>query len=112
MKPKLRTINPARRFKKGYILLKILHYAEKLPGGFYGSWLKEELARQEFPISDGTLYPWLNRMEFSGYLKVEKKNVNGKIRKYYTITEKGHVQLQEIKEFLKELHDDLVSKSN
>lgn len=110
MKPKLRTINPARRFKKGYILLKILHYAEKLSEGFYGSWIKEELAKRDYTISDGTLYPWLNRMEFSGYLKVQKKNVNGKIRKYYTITEKGQAQLQEIKNYLKELYNDLFGK--
>ena len=110
MKSNLRTINPARRFKKGYIILKILHYAEILPGGFYGSWLKDELAKRECPISDGTLYPWLNRMEFSGYLKVEKKNVNGKIRKYYTITERGQAQLQEIKNLLKDIQDDLVGE--
>ena len=102
----MKTINPLRRFQKGSILVHILYHADKEP--IFGVWLKEELAKHGYNISDGTLYPWLNRLTFSGLLSMEKRNVNGKIRKYYSITEKGKVHLEKIKENLQELYDEVI----
>ena len=80
MNPQIRSINPLRRFQKISILVYILYHASKEP--FYGSWLKKNLSQNDYNISDGTLYPWLNRLTFSGLLSLEERNVEGKIRKY------------------------------
>ena len=102
----MKSINPLRRFQKGSILVHILYHASKEP--FYGSWLKQELGKHGYNISDGTLYPWLNRLTYSGLLSLEKKNVRGKIRKYYSITEEGKNHFEKIKEYLKELYDEVI----
>ena len=102
----MKSINPLRRFQKGSILVHILYHSNKEP--IYGVWLKEELAKHGYNISDGTLYPWLNRLTFSSLLTMKKKNVKGKIRKYYSITEKGRVHLEKIKENLRELYGEVI----
>ncbi len=99
-------MNPLSRFKKGAIIVHILYHAKKEP--FYGAWLKEELKRHGYKISDGTLYPWLNRLADSGYLSIEEKNVGGKIRKYYSITETGKSHFNKIKLYLKELYKEVM----
>lgn len=101
-------MNPISRFKKGAIIVHILYHARKEP--FYGSWLKEELKGHGYSISDGTLYPWLNRMADSGYLNVDEKNVGGKIRKYYSITKVGEEHYEKIKEYLNELYKEIFEK--
>jgi len=102
----MKSINPLRRFQKGSILVHILYHASKEP--FYGSWLKEELSKHGYNISDGTLYPWLNRLTYSGLLSLKKINVKGKIRKYYSITEAGKNHFEKIKEYLKELYNEVI----
>ncbi|MFX1365769.1 MAG: PadR family transcriptional regulator [Promethearchaeota archaeon] len=106
MGSQIRSINPLRRFQKISILVKILYYARKDP--FYGSWLKKKLIQNDYNISDGTLYPWLNRLTFSGLLSFEKRNVEGKIRKYYSLTEFGKKHFDKIKEYLRELYDEII----
>ncbi len=106
MSPQIRSINPLRRFQKSSILVQILYHASKEP--FYGSWLKKELIQNDYNISDGTLYPWLNRLTFSGLLSLEKQNVEGKIRKYYSITELGKIHFVKIKEYLIELYNEVL----
>jgi DNA-binding PadR family transcriptional regulator len=99
-------MNPLSRFKKGAMIAHIMYHAKKAP--FYGVWLKEELAHHGYKISDGTLYPWLNRIANSGYLTVEEKIIEGKIRKYYSITKAGEDHLNEIKKYLKELYNEVM----
>lgn len=77
----------------GFIKVHILHHAEK--EDIYGSEFQEELARHGYEISFGTLYPIFHRLEKDGYIISEKRNINGKIRKYYTITRKGKSVLKE-----------------
>lgn len=107
MSRKIRSINPLRRFQKISILVYILYHASKEP--FYGSWLKKKLIQNDYNISDGTLYPWLNRLTFSDLLSLEEQNVNGKIRKYYSLTELGKNHFEKIKEYLRELYNDVIS---
>ena len=102
----MKSINPLRRFQKGSILVHMLYHAGKEP--LYGSWLKQELAEHGYTISDGTLYPWLNRLTYSGLLSMEKRNVRGKIRKYYSITEAGKDHFEKVIENLKELYDEVI----
>ena len=76
-----------RKFFLGFIRLHILHHADREP--LFGLWMIEELKRHGYNISPGTLYPILHNLEEDGFLKSSKKNINGKIRKYYTITSSG-----------------------
>lgn len=95
-----------RRFFLGMINLHILHHAQKEP--IYGKDFKKELERHGYDISFGTLYPIFHSLEKDGYLEVEKKNIKGKIRKYYTITEKGKKVLNYSLDRVKELFDELL----
>lgn len=71
----------------GFIKLHILHHAAQAP--VFGIWLIDELAEHGYRVSPGTLYPILHSLEQDGYLKTRSEIVNGKVRKYYTITAKG-----------------------
>lgn len=96
-----------RKLFLGFIHVHILHHAKEEP--FYGAWMIEELKEHGYEISAGTLYPILHTLEKNGVLKVEDKNVEGKIRKYYSITEFGEEVLKEAKakayELFKEIKD-------
>jgi PadR family transcriptional regulator PadR len=96
-----------RKFFLGFIQIHILHHAKKEP--FYGSWMIEELEEHGYDISPGTLYPLLHNMEASGLLEKEERIVEGKVRKYYKITELGSEVLIEARkkayELFKEIKD-------
>ncbi|OYD17146.1 PadR family transcriptional regulator [candidate division WOR-3 bacterium JGI_Cruoil_03_51_56] len=94
-----------RDFLLGFIKLHILYHARKEP--IFGQEFKKELKRHGYDISFGTLYPVFHKLERNGYLKVEEKNVRGKIRKYYSITRKGVNALKHSKAKAKELFDEL-----
>lgn len=69
----------------------------------------QELREHGYDMSPGTLYPLLHNMESKGFLEKEEKTVDGKIRKYYKITELGNVVLEEARkkayELFKEIKD-------
>ena len=67
-----------------------------------------ELRRHGYSISAGTLYPILHSLEKEGYLKRRDEVVNGKVRKYYRITEKGVNALEEAKPKIKELVEEVI----
>lgn len=96
-----------RKFFLGFIQIHILHHAKKDP--FYGSWMIEELSEHGYDISPGTLYPLLHSMESTGLLEKDEKLVDGKIRKYYKITDQGVEVLDEARkkayELFKEIKD-------
>ncbi len=98
-----------REFFLGFIKIHILYHAAKEE--VYGVQLIDEIKRHGYNISPGTLYPTLHRLTQREYLKVISKNVNGKIRKYYSITPKGKLALEEakkkIKELIKEVLEDI-----
>ncbi|MCM1283571.1 MAG: PadR family transcriptional regulator [Muribaculaceae bacterium] len=50
-------------------------------------------------ISESTLYPILRRLESAGAVTVYSSEHNGRLRKYYAITEAGR---ERIREFLEE----------
>ena len=94
-----------RKFFLGFIQIHILHHAKKEP--FYGAWMIEELSEHGYDMSPGTLYPILHSMESSGLLEKEEKNVEGKIRKYYKITEPGKEVLEEARKKAYELFKEM-----
>ena len=67
-----------------------------------------ELRRHSYSIGAGTLYPILHSLEKEGYLKRRDEVVNGKVRKYYRITEKGVNALEEAKPKIKELVEEVI----
>lgn len=54
-------------------------------------------------ISESTLYPILRRLEDQTLLTVKTMEFNGRLRKYYYITEKGKKRLNDFKEEWKEV---------
>ena len=49
-------------------------------------------------ISESTLYPILKRMESNGYLTVYSIEHNGRLRKYYQITQAGMDKIEDFKQ--------------
>lgn len=96
-----------RKLFLGFIQIHILHHAKKEP--FYGAWMIEELKEHGYDMSPGTLYPLLHSMESNKLLDKEERIVDGKLRKYYTITSLGIEILQEARnkayELFKEIKD-------
>lgn len=90
----------------GFVKMHILHHAAIEP--IYGLAMMEELKRHGYDISPGTLYPVLHQMEAAGYLVREDRVVKGKIRKYYTATDRGHAALMEARQKITELASEVV----
>lgn len=90
-----------KRLFQGFICLHILHHTGVEP--VYGSWLIEELAEHGYKLSPGTLYPILHSLEEEKLIRSHEEMVDGKIRKYYSITESGKVEFLEAKKYLLEL---------
>ena len=81
------------QLKRGYIEICVL--ASMLKKETYGYQLIKDVSNF-IEISESTLYPILRRLELNNYLTVRTAEHNGRLRKYYKITELG---LNRIKEF-------------
>ncbi len=94
-----------RKLFLGFIHIHILHHAKEAP--LFGAFMIEELKSHGYDISPGTLYPIFHSLEKSELLSVKKEIVGGKVRKYYSITQKGEQVLIEAKKKIKELTGEL-----
>ncbi len=92
----------------GFIRIHILYHADKQE--IFGVEIMEELRRHGYSISPGTMYPILHSLEKQGYLTSRKDVVDGKMRKYYRITEKGADILDRSKEKIMELSDEVLEE--
>ncbi len=95
-----------RNFFLGFVKIHILHHASKEP--IYGLWFIEELKKHGYDISPGTLYPILHSMEKDKSLQSYQEVVNGKVRKYYKTTQKGKKTLNEAKNKIQELINEIM----
>jgi PadR family transcriptional regulator PadR len=95
-----------RDLELGAIRAHILHHASRVP--VYGSWMLEELERHGYGLGYGTLYPTLHRMEEDGLLFREDRVEGGRVRKYYSATEKGKRELDRVKGIIRELYQEVV----
>ena len=86
----------------------VLHHAEE--GRVFGVGLIKELGRHGYKLAPGTLYPLLHRMHADGLLTLEIEVVDGKQRKYYTITRKGRSVLSGVRPKLAELADEVLGR--
>ena len=57
----------------------------------------ESRSNHVFSLKAGTLYPLLHSLEEKGYLTAHENEVNGKTRKYYSITKNGRNYLKDKK---------------
>ena len=65
-------------------------------GESYGYKLAQDISTV-VEMSESTLYPILRRMEQQGYLNTKNSEHNGRLRKYYSITQNGQRRLVEFK---------------
>ena len=84
------------QLKKGMLEVCVLKVLTK--GESYGYKIISDLS-PNIEISESTLYPILKRLQSSGCLTVDSREHNGRLRKYYRITELG---FERINEFLKD----------
>ena len=96
----------ARGFFLGFIKIHILHHAAE--EAVYGLALISELRRHGYELSPGTMYPVLHGLEQAKYLRRIDRVVNGKVRKYYTITQRGVAALADARKKLSELVDEVL----
>jgi DNA-binding PadR family transcriptional regulator len=97
-----------RDFFLGFIKVHILHHAAEEP--IYGLAMIAELQRHGYVLSPGTLYPVLHGLEAAGYLSKEERIVEGKVRKYYSITGPGRLALSEARSMIRELVDEVLQE--
>jgi PadR family transcriptional regulator len=86
-------VNLRRDMMQGLVRLRILRAAQRRP--ISGVELSDDLATAGHRVGPGTLYPLLHDLEKVGWLKSKGKTVKGKRRRYYHITKKGRVQLEQ-----------------
>lgn len=97
-----------KEFFLGFVKIHILYHASKEP--IYGIGIQDELARHGYQLSPGTLYPTLHRLEKDSYLRRQSRVVAGKVRNYYTITEKGRDALNEARDKIRELVSEVIEE--
>ena len=80
---------------KGSLPLLILHL---LTGGpYHGYRIAKHIKEQSGGVLDfkeGTLYPTLHNLEKQGMITAYKEKENGRTRRYYKLTDKGHASLE------------------
>lgn len=96
------------QIKKGFLEYCVLGAIYQ--GESYGYQMIKDMSPY-IEISESTLYPILKRLEANAYVQTRSAEHNGRLRKYYRITEKGKMrareflsdwqQLLQIHEFLK-----------
>ena len=93
----------------GFVKLHILYHAQHEP--LFGLAMIRELAHHGYSLSPGTLYPVLHKMEKEHLLRSSRKNVAGKIRKYYQITAVGCRALAQGVDKARELFEEIGGNS-
>ena len=95
-------------FFLGFVKIHILYHASQEP--IYGVEILEELGRHGYRLSPGTVYPTLHRLTRDGYLRQRSEVVDGKVRKYYTTTDRGLAALDEARRKITELVDEVLEE--
>lgn len=88
------------QLKRG--LLEVCVLAAIKTGDSYGYQIIKDM-KPYLALSESTLYTVLKRLEAAELLKVRTAEHNGRLRKYYHITEAGRQRLEEFKVEWKEI---------
>ncbi len=102
------SLRVVRQFFLGFVRLHILYHASE--GSVCGADLSAELARHGYRLSPGTLYPILHTLQASGYLRRRARIEQGRRRKVYTLTRKGEGALEQAREHLRELVEEVMGE--
>jgi PadR family transcriptional regulator PadR len=94
-----------RELFSGLIRLHVLVHAAQEP--IFGGAMMEELEHHGYRIGPGTLYPLLHGMEQRGWLKSDIQKVSGRNRRVYKITPSGRKALQQARQKVDELHQEM-----
>ncbi|HEV2274507.1 MAG TPA: helix-turn-helix transcriptional regulator [Acidobacteriaceae bacterium] len=89
----------------GLVRLHVLYHASREP--IFGFGMMEELNRHGYQLGPGTMYPLLHGMEKRGWLKSKQERVGGRRRRVYVTTRVGRLALQNGRERVRELFDEL-----
>lgn len=95
-----------RDLYSGLIRLHVLHHAVEEP--IFGLGMMEELQRQGYGISPGSLYPILHGLEKKGYLRSSEERNGKSLRKVYRATPLGRKALLAAKSKVRELFQELI----
>lgn len=79
------------QLKKGFIEYCVLAHLKR--NDSYGYKIIQSIS-ELLPITESTLYPILKRLETVGKVETYTKVYNGRLRKYYRITEQGTESIQ------------------
>jgi PadR family transcriptional regulator PadR len=89
------------------MILRLLEDRERMYGYEITQKVKE-LTAGEMAITEGALYPALHKLEAEGLLTAEIQLVDGRARKYYSLTRTGHTEaagrVAELAAFLENLN--------
>jgi PadR family transcriptional regulator PadR len=96
----------SRELYSGLIRIHILHHACR--GAIFGLEMIEELARHDYSLSPGTLYPLLHGLEKKGYLRSAGSRSGRRFRRMYKATAMGRRALIRARERVKELLGELL----
>ncbi len=88
------------QMKRGLLEVCVLSAIRRAPS--YGYQIIKDVAPFA-QISESTLYPILRRLESAELLTVYSEEHNGRLRKYYRITDKGKDRLAAFREEWKEI---------
>lgn len=92
--------SPIRKGLLEFVALHIIS-AKKV----YAADILGELAKTEFSTQEGTLYPLMSRLRREGLVDYEwVESEAGPPRKYYSLTEKGKTQLEELDNYWNRLN--------
>lgn len=83
------------QLRRGILEACVLAVLEK--GESYGYQLVKDISAF-IEITESTLYPILKRLEQAELLVVYSKEYNGRLRKYYSITDKGSEKITDLME--------------
>tara|TARA_R100000789_G_C2969299_1_gene140250 strand:+ start:221 stop:559 length:339 start_codon:yes stop_codon:yes gene_type:complete len=96
------------------IILQLLSKEDKMYGYEITQRVKE-LTKGELKITEGALYPALHKLEHDGFLEVEMKKVDNRLRKYYKLTQKGTTEtaskIEELEQFIETMQTMLFPKT-
>lgn len=88
------------QLKRGILEICVLSVLSR--GDSYGYQIIKDMGH-EVPITESTLYPILKRLETAGSLTVYSVEHNGRLRKFYAITDTGRRRIAEFLENWKDV---------
>lgn len=90
----------------GFIRIHMLYHA--VEEQICGIEIIEELQRHGYNASPGTIYPILHKMNKDNFLISHDEIINGKRRIYYKATAQGQKILEQAREKIKELYNEVI----